>query len=145
MSRFTLFLCALVLTLGGWQLGSWRGYSNGFAEGKLTVQAAHDNKAVGDLTHLISSGKALVAEANKTSVQLRADAAKRQQVDQQFLKGFDDALLKTADSRHGCVFEPSLMRQLGDARQRAADAATGLPGSAGAAVRPSSRDTGGKR
>ena len=145
MSRVTLLLCAVVLALGGWLLGDWRGYRRGVAAGELRSQAAHDSKAVGDLTNLITSGRALVTEANKASSQLRVDTAKRRQVDQQFLKGFDDALLKTADGRSGCVFEPSLMRQLGDAKQRAADAAAGVPGSAGAAVRPASGDAGGKR
>lgn len=145
MSRITMAVYALLLALCGLLIGVWWGHAKGLAEGELRCQAAHDSKAVGDLTKLITSSQALVADANQASSQLRAAAAKRRQVDQQFLKGFDDALLKTADGRSGCVFEPGLMQQLGEAKQRAADAAAGVPGSAGAAVRPASGNNGSKR
>lgn len=145
MSRLTMAVYALLLALSGLLAGIWWGHAKGLAEGELSCQAAHDSKAVGDLTRLITSSQALVADANHASSQLRVAAAKRRQVDQQFLKGFDDALLKTADTRSGCVFEPGLMQQLGEAKQRASNAAAGVPGSAGAAVRPTSGHTGSKR
>jgi hypothetical protein len=145
MSRLTMAVYAVLLALFGLLMGCWWGYSKGLAAGELRCQAAHDKKAVGDLTELITSSQALVAEANQASSQLRVAAAKRRLVDQQFLKGFDDALLKTADTRSGCVFEPGLMQQLGEAKQRASNAAAGVPGSAGAAVHPASGHTGSKR
>ena len=145
MSRITMAVYAVLLALCGLLIGAWWGHTKGLALGELRCQAVHDSKSVGDLSRLIASSQALVADANQASSQLRAAAAKRRQVDQQFLKGFDDALLKTADGRSGCVFEPGLMQQLGEARQRASDAAAGVPGSAGATVRPASGNSGSKR
>ncbi len=145
MSRFTLFLCAALLVVGTWLFADARGHSRGLAEGKLQVQAAHDSTAVGQLNALIGAQTQLTTEAQKASSQLRQAAAKRQEADQLFLKGFDDALLKTTASRSGCVFEPGVMQQLAAARQRAATAAAGGTGGAAAAVRPASGPTGGQR
>ena len=145
MSRLTFVLCAVLLALAGWLFGDMRGYSRGLDAGKLQCQAAHDSKTVGELKELITANKTLATEANQASSRLRLAAAERQKAEQKFLKGFDDALRKTSVDRAGCVFDPGVMQQLNEAKQRATAAAAGVSGRPHAAVPAANSGSGSQR
>lgn len=119
MSRTKITLIALVLSLAA----AVAGFFYGRHQGVLAESAKRDSKAVAQLEQLITSQKGLIGESNRASLALRNAAAARQEADNKFLQEFKDALKPTADSRAGCVFPPDVMRQLSDARDRAAKAA----------------------
>ena len=145
MSRLHLILYALVLTVAAWLIGSNRAYDKGHAAGKLEVQAARDSQAVQQLGGMLSAHGDLVKNANLASSKLRLATATRSRDEQQFLKGFEDAIKKTAPDRAGCVFDAGLMQQLDTAHKRATDAATGISGSHVGAVPSTTSNAGGKR
>lgn len=136
MSRALLALAALTACLAGTVGGYWYGHG----QGVLVESARRDGQAVKDLGELIESHKGLIRQAGAASKAMRAAVARRAAQDAQSTQEIRDALTTTADSRAGCVFPAGVMRQLADARERAAQAAAGgirgaLPGaSAGAAA-----------
>lgn len=136
MSRATIALLALVIGLAG----AAGGFFYGRDAGQVAEAAKRDGQAVKDLTGLIDSHKGLIKAAGAASKAMRAAVARRAAQDEQTTKEFKDALTATAASRVGCVFPADVMRQLSDARDRAAEAAAfgvrgAVPGAAASAER----------
>ena len=137
MSRTEIVLIALLVALAGGLAGLVYGMRIGAAK----EVARQDQQAVKALSALIDSHQALIGEAATASKNMRAALSLRASQDAKTNKDFKNALLATADSRAGCVFPAGVMRQLSDARERAAQAAASgihhpLPGSSASAGRP---------
>ena len=125
MSAAKVALIALVLCLAA----AVAGFFYGRHQGVLAESAKRDATAVQGLTHLIDAHKGLIAQSAVASAGMRRALGARANADAQTTKDFQDALKATADSRAGCVFGPDVMRQLGTARDRAAEAsASGIRG-----------------
>lgn len=126
-----LILFAVVLSLGaalGWSYGHSTGLTSGHADGlkqgRAEQQAQANAQALADMGQMLESHKSLVAAAGQASKAMRAALAQRAAHDAQTTKEFQHALASTAASRAGCVFPADVMRQLSEARDRAAQAAT---------------------
>jgi len=135
MSRAMLALAALTACLAGTVGGYWYGHD----QGVLAESARRDGRAVKDLGALIESHKGLIRQAAAASKAMRTAVARRAAQDAQSTQEIRDALTATAASRDGCVFPAGVMRQLADARERAAQAAAGgvrgaLPGASSSAA-----------
>ena len=114
-------LGGLVVAMAAGALGYWRGHVDG-AAGEVARQDAH---AVQQLTGLIASHTTLIDQARTASAGLRKTMSARAAQDQQFSKEFRDALKVSKAARAGCRFDDDSVRQLGAARERAAEAAAG--------------------
>ena len=119
MSRLGILAGAVALGLAG----GAGGYFYGVQQGRQLEAGAHNGKLVQDLTGVLSNHEKLVQAAQSASKDMRRATAARQQADEQTTREFQDALSSTASSRVGCVFDAGVMRQLGAARERAAEAA----------------------
>lgn len=143
MNKFTLVLAAMVVAMGAWLMGSGNGYAKGFKQGALSVAAKRDADLVGQLSATITASNDLAGRANVASQALRQSVGDFETNYQPVIKEFNDALTQTAASRTGCVFSPGVMRQLGQAQQRAATAAAkGLSSSNAGAVQGAAASAG---
>lgn len=121
--------------------GSAGGYWRGDVDGNARAVAKQDAKSVTDLRNLIDSHKNLIDAAGQASRGMRLAVARRQSADAQSTKEIQDALSQTAGDRAGCLFPADSMRQLAEARARAAEAAAGgirgaLPSTGTSTIRP---------
>ena len=135
MSRTQIALLALVLSLAA-AIG---GFFYGLHQGVVDESARRDGKAVQDLTSLINAHMGLIGQSKAASADMRRALGARVSADAITTRDLQDALKATADSRAGCVFDAGVMRQLGTARDRAAQAATSgirgaLPAASGGAT-----------
>lgn len=108
-----------------WQLASSTAYDLGYAEGQAAAAAQCQKAQLEALEGVIDSTKGLIADANTASQELGKTISARKQADARTTKEIRDALATTADQRAGCMFDDDVMQQLGDARDRAAEAAAG--------------------
>ncbi|AVO33656.1 hypothetical protein [Ottowia oryzae] len=121
MSRAVIALGGLLLALGAGAGGYWWGHGNG----KAAEVARRDADTVAKVTAQLEAHQGLIDDANAASAALRGAAATRAANDRKFSKEFRDALKNTAGDRAGCRFDDDSVRQLGAARERAAQAAAG--------------------
>lgn len=106
------------------------GYAYGTSQGKAIEKGRQDAQTVEALTDQITAHTDLVKRSNDASRRLRSAVLLREQVNKQSTEELSNELTATADSRAGCVFPPSVMRNLAEARDRAAQAAaSGIGGS----------------
>ena len=126
-----LIACAALVAVGGamgWTFGHATGYDSGHAQGikdgKAQQIARANAQALAEMSQMLESHKSLVAAAGQASKAMRTALAQRAAHDAQTTKEFQHALASTAASRAGCVFPADVMRQLSEARDRAAQAAT---------------------
>lgn len=131
MSRAVIALAGLVLALAAGGGGYWWGHS----AGKAGEVARRDADTVKQVTAQLEAHAGLIDDANAASAALRGAMARRSAADRKASKEFQDALKKSAGDRAGCRFDDDSVRQLGAARERAAQAAAG----GGDAAVPSTR------
>ena len=117
--------------------GAIGGYFVGDSHGTDAAKANQDAKTVADLTNIIGANSALIIDSNAASKSMREALALRSAQDSKTTQEFKNALAKTAGSRVGCRFDDDVMRNLTEARDRAAAAAAGgirnaVPGPSGA-------------
>lgn len=133
INRLVIGLCAVaglgVALFVVYQLGASNAYDLGYARGQAAAQNACQQARLDGLTALIDSTTQLTHDAHNASKRLEKTISDRQQADAKATKEIRDALAETASSRTGCVFDDRVMRQLGDARERAAQAAASGLGS----------------
>ena len=135
MSKLTLYLLACIAVGVSWLTSRAFAYADGYRQGTLEASAKRDGDLVTNLQQVITASTNLTTEANTSSQQLRQSISRFETQYEPVIKEFNDALTESATSRTGCVFSPGVMRQLSEAQQRAATAASkGLPGSSAAAV-----------
>lgn len=108
-------LAVMVLVVGGYWYGA--------AQGSNAERTKHDAQTLTDLTNLVESHKTLVFQANTASQALQLAITARTEADARSTKELKNALRSTAGSRVGCVFDDGVLRQLEQARSRAAQAA----------------------
>lgn len=113
------------LALAGFIIGAAGGYWMGLDYGALQVRASTDSQSVTKLTELIESQKTLTVEANKASQQINTLVAERQRHDYSTTRTLKEVLDETAALRADCRFDDRVMRELTEARNRAARAVTG--------------------
>ena len=99
------------------------GYAYGTSQGKAIEKGRQDAETVQALTDQIGAHNDLVKRSNDASRRLRNAVTLREQANQQSSQELSNELTTTADSRAGCVFPSSVMRNLSEARDRAAKAA----------------------
>lgn len=105
------------------------GYAYGVDQGKTIEKGRQDAVAVEAFTEQIDAHNDLVKRSNEASRRLRHAVSLREQVNKKSSEELSNELTATADSRAGCVFPSGVMRNLAEARDRAAQAAaTGLGG-----------------
>lgn len=125
INRIVIALSALVglgLALAAtWLLASSTAYDLGYAAAAAQCQQAQ----LDGLTAVIDSAQGLTTAANEASQALGKTISARKQADARTTKEIRDALATTAAQRAGCMFNDGVMQQLGDARDRAAEAAAG--------------------
>lgn len=110
-------------------LGAGGGYWKGLSEGRLEVRAETDSQAVDDLNAILDNHRTLVKESNAASLRVQGLIADRQAYDRQTTKTLQELLNETAALRAECRFDDRVMRELDNARERAARAAAaGLDG-----------------
>lgn len=136
-SRAVVVVWAALALLAGLGIGGLTGTLYGRHTGAEEQLGRAARSQVEDLTALIDSQKGLVKAANDAGAAMRRAIDRRAAADAQSTKELRDALSETADSRVDCVFGPDVMRQLAEARDRAAQAAAGgllgaLPAARGA-------------
>jgi hypothetical protein len=113
--------------------GAWSaGYSAGQAQGAADF---HKSQA-SDYRALLDDSTAQLARSHQSSLELFARLSSRTQYDEKVTKDLRNVLAESAATRAACRFAADVMQQLDDARQRAAQAATGglgatLPDSGG--------------
>lgn len=120
MSRAAIALSVLIAGLAAMALG----YGWGRSAGRAQQQAASDVHAVQQLTDALAAHADLTKRSTEASRAMRLAAARLGTLNAKTTKEMTDVLQATADSRVGCVFPAGIMRGLGDARDRAAAAAT---------------------
>lgn len=99
------------------------GYAYGTSQGKAIEKGRQDAETVQALTDQIGAHNDLVKRSNDASRRLRNAVTLREQANQQSSQELSNELTATADSRVGCVFPSGVMRNLSEARDRAAKAA----------------------
>lgn len=120
LSDLAALAIALVVT---WLLANHTAHQLGFAEGQASAREQCQLAQLGALQDVIDSTKGLIADANTASQALGKTISDRKQADAKTTREIRDALALTAPVRAGCVFDAGVMQQLGDARNRAAQAA----------------------
>ena len=108
---------ALALLCGG------GGYWWGHGDGEQAERGKQAISAVDTLKTTLDKHAELVDDTNQASAALRLAMAQRAASDRNFSKEFRNALKATADERADCRFDDGIVRQLGAARDRAAEAA----------------------
>ena len=131
MNRSTI---ALVF-LGAVLAAGIGGYGFGSANGKAAQVANHNAQALSQLGKQLDAHSDLVKRSTTANLALRTTMQARKAVDKQSTEVLTHELNSTADSRAGCVFPASVMRELSTSRDRAAQAASGgvsgaVPGTA---------------
>ena len=99
------------------------GYGFGHTEGKAAQVAHYNANAVKQLGDQLTAHDDLVKRSTVANQALRATIHLRKKANQQTSEVLTHELNSTADSRAGCVFPAGVMRNLADARDRAAEAA----------------------
>jgi hypothetical protein len=105
--------------------GAAGGYFVGDSHGTAAAKASQDAKTVTDLTSIIDAGQTLIIDSNAASKSMREALAQRSLSDSKTTQEIKNALAKTAAGRVGCRFDDNVMRDLIQARDRAAAAAAG--------------------
>lgn len=127
INRIVLALSAVaglgVALFVAYQLGASNAYALGYAKGESAAKEQCQQAQLDSLTAVIDSAQGLTAAANQASQALGKTISDRKQADAKTTKEIRDALATTAAQRAGCVFDDGVMQQLGDARDRAAEAA----------------------
>ena len=131
MSAATAALAGLVLAVAT----GIAGYGYGIDQGKALEKGRQDASALKTLTDQVNAHADLVKRSGAASRALRAAVAEQERTNTATTRELNHELTQTADSRAGCVFPAGVMRNLADARNRAAEAAAGgirhpLPGAA---------------
>lgn len=117
------------LALAALITGAAGGYWMGRDHGALEVQAATDSQTVASFTSLLEQHAQQVREANAASERLNRLIAQRQTHNDSTTQTLKEVLHETAALRADCRFDDRVMRELTDARNRAAKAAaSGLDG-----------------
>ena len=111
------------------------GYGYGLDQGKALEKGRQDAKALETITDQINAHADLVKRSGAASRGMRVAVAQLERANTQTTTEMADALTTTAPDRADCVFPAGVMRNLADARTRAAEAAAGgirhpLPGAA---------------
>ena len=109
-------ILALVLTLAAGAVG-------GTFWGQHLERKNQDAETVAQLKATLTANADLVKRSTEASQAMRTATARLQLAQSQNLKGIRDELQSTAADRAGCVFPAGVMRNLNDARDRAAEAA----------------------
>ncbi|QEA14261.1 hypothetical protein [Comamonas flocculans] len=131
MSRAAIALAALVLALAAGAAG----YARGHADGKAAEAARQDAATVKAMGEQLQAHADLLKRSNVASQAMRAAATRLESANQQTTREMSDALFATAPSRTDCMFPDGVMRGLGAARDRAAQAAaSGIRGALPAAA-----------
>ena len=117
------------------------GYGYGVDQGKALEKGRQDADSLKTITNQIAAHGDLVKQSGVASRNLRLAVAAREKVNDTTSKELGDALTTTADSRVGCVFPARVMRNLSEARDRAAEAAaSGIHGALPAAPASTARE-----
>ena len=117
------------------------GYGYGLDQGKALEKGRQDADSLKTVTDQITAHGDLVKQSGVASRNLRLAVAAREKVNDTTSKELGDALTTTADSRVGCVFPARVMRNLSEARDRAAEAAaSGVLGPVPAAPASAARE-----
>lgn len=119
MSTATAALAGLVLAVGT----GLAGYGYGIDQGKALEKGRQDAAALKTLTDQVTAHADLVKRSSAASRALRAAMAEQERTNTATTRELTHELTQTADSRAGCVFPAGVMRNLADARDRAAEAA----------------------
>lgn len=119
--RYVMWAGLIVLTIGFIYAA---GHKQGLADARLECSKGETQQAADTLNQFVAGTRELTAQANAASRQLAQQIAARAAADDQSTKEIRDALKKTAAARVNCVFDDDVMRQLAEAQQRAAAAAT---------------------
>ena len=98
-------------------------YGYGLDQGKALEKGRQDGAALKTITDQVAEHADLVKQSGIASRNLRQAVAAREKVNDTTSKEMSDELTTTADSRVGCVFPARVMRNLSEARDRAAEAA----------------------
>ena len=131
MSTATAALAGLLLAVAT----GIAGYGYGIDQGKALEKGRQDAAALKTLTDQVNAHADLVKRSSAASRALRAAMAEQERTNTATTRELNHELTQPADSRAGCVFPAGVMRNLADARNRAAEAAAGgirhpLPGAA---------------
>ncbi|WP_320377238.1 hypothetical protein [Escherichia coli] len=130
----------LLKTLASWLAGavvvaifSWfiweQGYQRGAGDVRLETTREKLQQTGDALDQFVDGARRLTVQANLASNALAKQISERKEADDISTREIRNALSKTASQRVSCVFDDDIMRQLSEARQRAATAAAdGLPG-----------------
>lgn len=117
------------------------GYGYGLDQGKALEKGRQDGAALKTITDQVAEHADLVKQSGIASRNLRQAVAAREKVNDTTSKEMSDELTTTADSRVGCVFPARVMRNLSEARDRAAEAAaSGIHGALPAAPASTARE-----
>ena len=119
MSTATAALAGLVLAVAT----GIAGYGYGIDQGKALEKGRQDASALKMLTDQVTAHADLVKRSSAASRALRAAMAEQERTNTATTRELNHELTQTADSRAGCVFPAGVMRNLADARDRAAEAA----------------------
>lgn len=114
----------------GLAVGALAGQWWGRAEGEQLERGRQAQDKVIGLQELIDSHTQLISDAATVSAALRKSIDERTAADGRATRELRNALAKGAASRAGCVFDAGVVRQLDNARERAAAAAAGGAGAA---------------
>ncbi|AFJ01994.1 hypothetical protein Q7C_825 [Methylophaga frappieri] len=113
----------LLLFVGCAVVVPWYCYRTGLEHGRLEVTAQTDKQTIASLNELMSNHREMIESANTASNRILTLTSQRQAYDEITTKTLQEVLDETAALRAACVYDADVMRQLEDARQRAAAAA----------------------
>ena len=101
----------------------WYCYQQGLEKGRLEVRAETDRQTIEAMDAMFTNHKQMIDAANIASNRILTLTNNRQAYDQATTKTLQEVLNETAALRAACVYDADVMRQLENARQRAAKAA----------------------
>ena len=102
-------------------IGYWKAYDSGYS----AAVAKNQQASLDGLISLIQSSTSLINKANDASQSLSSVIAARQQADEKTTRNLRETLEATKDLRAACVYSADVLRDVRDARSRAAAAVTG--------------------
>jgi hypothetical protein len=122
MTNSSAAMCFLLAALSAGAIG---GYFVGRVQGAAAERSTQNAQTVADLNNIIDASNALINDSNAASKRMREALALRSIHDSKTTQEIKNALAKTAGSRADCRFDDDIMRNLAEARDRAAAAAAG--------------------
>lgn len=117
MGNWLNSICLMLLALTAGAVG---GGLIGYGHGVDKQRAAHNAQSVIDLTTIINAGNQLINDSNAASKSMRLALSQRAAYDTNTTREINNALAQNAGSRVDCRFDDGVMRNLHQARQRAA-------------------------